>query len=158
MEDSVLSRFLPFASRSVQWARPVGLRKQRGLLRMQNGVLRVRRRLRPARLIASRLLSWPVERRSSEVSSRYKHISWQPKRHLIVSIIDGQWGGWTEWTACSRTCDSGTQQRTRKCDSPPPEPEARDCQGADIEKSDCFVEPCSGIGAMLNNSILIRCL
>ncbi|XP_065840314.1 uncharacterized protein [Oscarella lobularis] len=61
----------------------------------------------------------------------------------VKCLQDGQWGGWTEWTACSRTCDSGTQQRTRKCDSPPPEPEARDCQGADIEKSDCFVEPCS---------------
>ena len=26
-----------------------------------------------------------------------------------------KWGGWSSWSACSRSCDSGVQERTRKC-------------------------------------------
>eukprot|EP00118_Oscarella_pearsei_P020992 m.233379 g.233379 ORF g.233379 m.233379 type:complete len:448 (+) comp40087_c0_seq11:3334-4677(+) len=56
---------------------------------------------------------------------------------------DGQWGAWTEWTTCSRTCNHGMQQRTRNCDSPPAERGAKDCEGPAQQRRSRFVEPCS---------------
>ena len=34
--------------------------------------------------------------------------------------LDGKWGGWYEWTKCSKTCDTGQQTRRRLCNAPPP--------------------------------------
>jgi len=32
--------------------------------------------------------------------------------------IDGRWGSWSNWTACSRSCGGGVQKTTRECNKP----------------------------------------
>lgn len=31
---------------------------------------------------------------------------------------DGQWGSWSEFTPCSRSCGGGVRKRYRACDNP----------------------------------------
>jgi len=37
---------------------------------------------------------------------------WKPQS------VDGQWGRWSEWRDCSRTCGGGVEASARQCDSP----------------------------------------
>lgn len=32
--------------------------------------------------------------------------------------VDGQWGAWSPWEECSRTCGGGVSSSVRHCDSP----------------------------------------
>lgn len=32
--------------------------------------------------------------------------------------IDGGWGEWTDWTACSRSCGGGVSIKERHCNNP----------------------------------------
>ncbi|XP_040851623.1 A disintegrin and metalloproteinase with thrombospondin motifs 2-like [Ochotona curzoniae] len=42
---------------------------------------------------------------------------------------DGNWGAWTPFGSCSRTCGTGVKFRTRQCDNPPPANGGRTCSG-----------------------------
>ncbi|KAK3740919.1 hypothetical protein QZH41_006085 [Actinostola sp. cb2023] len=66
--------------------------------------------------------------------------------------INGKWGTWSKWSACSMTCLSsmnayGTRSRFRKCDSPAPSCGGAACAGgyvAAFEKKKCIsYAPCS---------------
>ncbi|XP_020632434.1 coadhesin-like isoform X5 [Orbicella faveolata] len=47
--------------------------------------------------------------------------------------VDGKWGRWTKWSACSKTCGGyGKRTRDRQCDSPPPAHGGRDCIGSNM--------------------------
>lgn len=52
------------------------------------------------------------------------------------------WGEWSEFGECSATCEGGTQERTRTCDSPAPEFGGADCIGQSTESQGCAFEPC----------------
>ncbi|XP_078703551.1 SCO-spondin-like [Branchiostoma floridae x Branchiostoma belcheri] len=52
----------------------------------------------------------------------------------------GGWSQWTPWSACSSTCGSGTQVRTRVCDDPPPDIPSLACPGASLQTQSCFTE------------------
>ncbi|XP_045200864.2 sushi, von Willebrand factor type A, EGF and pentraxin domain-containing protein 1-like isoform X2 [Mercenaria mercenaria] len=58
-----------------------------------------------------------------------------------VSPVDG---GWSDWkvSECSKSCGSGTMNRTRQCDSPPPDTYGADCIGDQMETTPCNVEEC----------------
>ena len=45
-----------------------------------------------------------------------------------------KWLEWTDWSACSVSCGSGRQVRSRKCDG-----EKKNCPGANIETNICFI-------------------
>ncbi|XP_062514680.1 A disintegrin and metalloproteinase with thrombospondin motifs adt-1-like isoform X2 [Corticium candelabrum] len=51
--------------------------------------------------------------------------------------VNGGWGAWTEYTFCSKTCDTGSQKRSRKCNNPPPKYEGTGCNGNDAESRLC---------------------
>lgn len=34
------------------------------------------------------------------------------------AMVNGGWGSWSEWSACSRTCGAGVQSAHRDCDNP----------------------------------------
>jgi hypothetical protein len=48
---------------------------------------------------------------------------------LIARVVTAQLdGGWSDWSGCSRQCDTGITTRT--CTNPAPEPGGQDCVGA----------------------------
>ncbi|XP_059378241.1 A disintegrin and metalloproteinase with thrombospondin motifs 2-like [Carassius carassius] len=65
-------------------------------------------------------------------------------RHLTPDIIkqDGNWGMWSEFGACSRTCGRGLQFRTRACDNPLPAKGGRSCSGPSYQFQMCNTHEC----------------
>ncbi|XP_053373080.1 mucin-like protein [Mercenaria mercenaria] len=57
--------------------------------------------------------------------------------------VYGQYGPWTEWSQCSRTCDEGEQFRTRRCDSPLPANGGAECADNHVDSRVCNLEPCA---------------
>ncbi|XP_057313717.1 coadhesin-like [Hydractinia symbiolongicarpus] len=41
--------------------------------------------------------------------------------------IHGEWGAWSSWTTCDKTCDQGLRQRNRTCDYPSPQFGGMEC-------------------------------
>ncbi|XP_068096243.1 hemicentin-1 isoform X2 [Hyperolius riggenbachi] len=56
--------------------------------------------------------------------------------------IHGNWGPWSSWGTCSRTCNGGQRKRYRSCDSPAPSNNGRGCSGTDTEIHKCNTELC----------------
>lgn len=59
---------------------------------------------------------------------------------------NGEWGIWSQWTACTKTCGGGVQTSNRACDSPPPSNGGRKCPGSWIKSRMCNIRPCSDAG------------
>ena len=51
--------------------------------------------------------------------------------------IDGHWTPWSQWSACSDDCDSGTQVRYRTCSNPRPSINGKLCSGMPEETREC---------------------
>uniref|UniRef100_A0A1A8MCJ9 ADAM metallopeptidase with thrombospondin type 1 motif, 2 n=1 Tax=Nothobranchius pienaari TaxID=704102 RepID=A0A1A8MCJ9_9TELE len=58
---------------------------------------------------------------------------------------DGNWGSWSEYGQCSRTCGGGVQFRTRSCDNPSPANGGRTCIGATQQFQMCNTNECKDI-------------
>ncbi|NXE81340.1 ATS7 metalloproteinase, partial [Cochlearius cochlearius] len=56
--------------------------------------------------------------------------------------IDGGWGSWSSWAACSRSCGAGVQSAERQCSSPTPKYGGRYCLGERKRFRICNVRPC----------------
>ncbi|MEE6496324.1 hypothetical protein FKM82_002300 [Ascaphus truei] len=56
--------------------------------------------------------------------------------------IHGDWGSWSSWGTCSRTCNGGQMRRYRACDNPVPSHSGRACTGADTELQRCSTNMC----------------
>ncbi|XP_073439014.1 hemicentin-1 [Dendrobates tinctorius] len=56
--------------------------------------------------------------------------------------VHGNWGSWSSWGACSRTCNGGQMRRYRACDNPAPSNSGRGCTGADTEIHKCNTVKC----------------
>ncbi|XP_048241490.1 uncharacterized protein LOC124124850 isoform X5 [Haliotis rufescens] len=75
-------------------------------------------------------------------------IEGQTAEGYVTVIVDGGWGGWTEWVgSCTATCgDNITVRRTRSraCDSPAPGNGGNECAGSttDNETIACDVPSC----------------
>lgn len=65
-------------------------------------------------------------------------------------IVDGVWSEWAPWSACSKSCDSGLQQRYRECGNPAPAGDGLDCPTnvtgvrakLDMENKTCNTDVC----------------
>ncbi|XP_053317615.1 A disintegrin and metalloproteinase with thrombospondin motifs 3 [Spea bombifrons] len=55
---------------------------------------------------------------------------------------DGNWGTWTKFGSCSRTCGIGVRFRTRQCNNPMPVNGGQDCPGLNYEYQLCNTEEC----------------
>ncbi|KAG8579260.1 hypothetical protein GDO81_010779 [Engystomops pustulosus] len=55
---------------------------------------------------------------------------------------DGNWGQWSKFGSCSRTCGTGVRYRTRSCDNPHPSNGGRSCVGLSYELQLCNTEEC----------------
>ncbi|KAM9849770.1 A disintegrin and metalloproteinase with thrombospondin motifs 2 [Aulostomus maculatus] len=58
---------------------------------------------------------------------------------------DGNWGSWSEFGQCSRTCGGGVQFRTRDCNNPRPANGGRTCVGATYQFQMCNTNECEDI-------------
>uniref|UniRef100_A0A4W3JWV4 Hemicentin 1 n=1 Tax=Callorhinchus milii TaxID=7868 RepID=A0A4W3JWV4_CALMI len=56
--------------------------------------------------------------------------------------IHGNWGPWSSWGTCSRTCNGGQMRRYRTCDNPRPASGGRACAGADTQIQRCSSNIC----------------
>lgn len=66
----------------------------------------------------------------------------------IPCMIHGNWGMWTEFTACSATCGTGMTNRVRICDNPPPQFGGTECVGPPVEHVTCdSMVPCPEHGS-----------
>ncbi|XP_061420663.1 adhesion G protein-coupled receptor B1-like isoform X6 [Lethenteron reissneri] len=55
--------------------------------------------------------------------------------NIALCPVDGQWADWSKWSACSVTCENGTQQRSRECVGPIYG--GTECVGAGTENRRC---------------------
>lgn len=70
-----------------------------------------------------------------ECQCNYDLNKFNPNPFKITACkTDGRWGEWTIWSACS----NGKKYRTRKCDSPSPSNNGRECEGRSIEFVECL--------------------
>uniref|UniRef100_A0A3Q2CT39 Hemicentin-1 n=1 Tax=Cyprinodon variegatus TaxID=28743 RepID=A0A3Q2CT39_CYPVA len=60
--------------------------------------------------------------------------------------INGNWGQWSNWGSCSKTCNGGQRRRYRTCDNPRPAYGGRACPGADSEMQKCSTVDCPADG------------
>jgi len=56
--------------------------------------------------------------------------------------IDGGLSPWSSYSACSKKCGAGTQQRTRTCNNPEPQFGGKACSGSLKQTRKCQVKPC----------------
>ncbi|XP_047200118.1 adhesion G protein-coupled receptor B2 isoform X15 [Hippoglossus stenolepis] len=64
--------------------------------------------------------------------------------NIAVCPVEGQWLEWAPWSKCSATCNTGTQERQRRCSS-----SAHgwaECKGPHQESRDCVNPSCGGGG------------
>uniref|UniRef100_A0A3Q3AAE4 SCO-spondin n=1 Tax=Kryptolebias marmoratus TaxID=37003 RepID=A0A3Q3AAE4_KRYMA len=59
--------------------------------------------------------------------------------------VDCGWSSWTQWSACSRTCDVGIRRRYRSETNPPVAFGGRPCKGERVGMDTCSIEPCLGV-------------
>lgn len=63
--------------------------------------------------------------------------------------VSGNWGPWSSWGSCSKTCNGGQMRRYRTCDNPRPANGGRACAGADTQIQRCSTANCPGESACL---------
>ena len=56
--------------------------------------------------------------------------------------INGQWGVWSPWSKCSRTCGAGVAYSERHCDNPPPSNGGNYCLGERKRYRICNTDDC----------------
>ena len=62
--------------------------------------------------------------------------------YWLFPIVDGGFTVWSNWDACTLTCGTGSQTRTRSCSNPVPEYCGQDCIGDVSEINDCNTDNC----------------
>ena len=55
----------------------------------------------------------------------------------MISLVNGNWGNWMQWSACSVSCEEGRKTRSRNCDDPAPANGGTPCQGKQNEIEQC---------------------
>ena len=65
----------------------------------------------------------------------------------ILHLVNGGYGKWTSYSACSTSCGNGMEFRTRQCDSPQPAYGGKTCNhlGPAREEKTCKIKECPGM-------------
>ncbi|UJR36312.1 hypothetical protein I4U23_029040 [Adineta vaga] len=56
--------------------------------------------------------------------------------------VDGKYTEWSNWSNCSKSCDSGVQQRNRSCTNPSPSCKGEPCKGNSYQTQVCNAHSC----------------
>uniref|UniRef100_A0A3B3HD77 Netrin receptor UNC5 n=1 Tax=Oryzias latipes TaxID=8090 RepID=A0A3B3HD77_ORYLA len=67
----------------------------------------------------------------------------------VVVYVDGGWGDWSEWSACSSDCE---RQRSRECTSPEPKHGGRLCDGVAVATDNCTGGLCTQNRKLLHDA------
>lgn len=78
------------------------------------------------------------------------HVSHLFPPSCVCISVDCGWSSWTQWSACSRTCDVGVRRRYRSGTNPPAAFGGRPCTGDRVGIDSCSIEPCFGKDLILN--------
>ena len=63
--------------------------------------------------------------------------------NIIFTVsVAGNWGRWSDWRPCSKTCNDGVSTRFRNCDNPPPAHGGKYCEGSSDGQKPCIVKRC----------------
>ena len=69
--------------------------------------------------------------------------------NIFPCPIDGGWGTWSEFSECSKTCESGRRVRIRECNNPPPQYGGRECTvvsgESGLHSEECNPQRCPGM-------------
>ena len=60
----------------------------------------------------------------------------------VKVVINGEWGEWSDFTQCSKTCGGGTTTRLRHCNNPSPKNGGKLCHGDSIQQKKCTIRAC----------------
>uniref|UniRef100_A0A8C7W1T7 ADAM metallopeptidase with thrombospondin type 1 motif, 12 n=1 Tax=Oncorhynchus mykiss TaxID=8022 RepID=A0A8C7W1T7_ONCMY len=60
----------------------------------------------------------------------------------LPETVNGNWGQWSSWSHCSRTCGAGVQSAHRECNHPKPEFGGKYCTGERRRYHICNTKPC----------------
>ena len=72
---------------------------------------------------------------------------------MLFNLVNGNWGSWTAFSACSKSCASGTQSRSRLCNSPAPANGGAACVGSATESATCSTQSCTAVGKISKHFI-----
>merc|ERR1712168_1381343 len=56
--------------------------------------------------------------------------------------VNGNWGKWTPWSGCSKSCGRGTKVKSRVCNNPSPAFGGIGCPGRKVVTNTCNIKPC----------------
>jgi len=59
-----------------------------------------------------------------------------------ICPVNGNWGAWSNFGACSEDCGTGSRSRSRVCDDPEPAFGGTSCPGLATEQEPCNTQPC----------------
>lgn len=80
-----------------------------------------------------------------------------PSLEVTNCTQHGGWTEWSDWSACSQTCDIGTKQRRRSCGNPTPSFGGRVCVGRDVDTQYCTNLPsCNTDVSIISSASLVR--
>ncbi|XP_020605249.1 coadhesin-like isoform X2 [Orbicella faveolata] len=57
--------------------------------------------------------------------------------------VDGNWGPWSMFGRCTKTCGGGLKYRNRKCNNPAPASGGKSCQGPSLQAQHCNTQACA---------------
>uniref|UniRef100_A0A8C8SZG2 ADAM metallopeptidase with thrombospondin type 1 motif 8 n=1 Tax=Pelusios castaneus TaxID=367368 RepID=A0A8C8SZG2_9SAUR len=69
--------------------------------------------------------------------------------NVLQPKVDGNWGPWSPWGACSRTCGGGVHFSYRDCNDPVPQNGGKYCEGQRAKYQSCHTEECPPDGNAL---------
>lgn len=62
---------------------------------------------------------------------------------ICPAPIDGNWGRWSDWGSCSKTCNDGVRRRVRMCNNPPLGHNGKPCPGSGYDNKMCILKRCN---------------
>ena len=62
--------------------------------------------------------------------------------YIYLTIVDGGWCKWSSWGSCSKSCNGGTQVRSRTCTNPEPQYGGKQCAGSSQSTRACNQQKC----------------
>ena len=74
----------------------------------------------------------------------FKDLIWDQSKCVKYFPVtrNGNWGSWSRWSTCSKTCDSGVKRKYRRCNNPAPSNGGRNCYGSSSYAVYCNTDSC----------------